>query len=477
MAVIINPYTIPSFFAGIISLVLGIYAYYKNPKEKSTQVFFLLMLGCSIWSLTPIIMQAQLTAENALIWAKISNAGLLIIPVVLFHFSFIFRRKMAVKFKKIVPIYILAIIMIILLFGTNEFFTMANDKLIDGDGVDSNGRGDGDYDEEHYIPILELEIASFYYIDTNDDDLYTISNEYIEPLRFGNQTLVGTPGNDTWLQLNSSNNHILFFYVDHDGSGNYTIGESIFLENGDGDQKLIFNYVAGSLYLLLMIYFFGFIILSIANFFIYYRSVDDSSIKASIKFLIAGLIAIMVFILSPLVLASFIPAIILDSAIALIIAIFFTVAVLKYNIVDIKLILRKSMFYSAASVIVVIIFVIVEEGMEMIFSNFAFSGSVFSGIIAAFVALIIFSVVKKGLRNQTDKLFPSVRLLDKEYQNRIAAYKATITAMLSDGMISKKEKSAINILRDKLEIHPNEHKQLLRELKLELKKQMSTGGV
>jgi hypothetical protein len=130
--------------------------------------------------------------------------------------------------------------------------------------------------------------------------------------------------------------------------------------------------------------------------------------------------------------------------------------------------LRKSMFYSMASLIVVCIFVIVEEGMEWLFSNFAFSGSVLAGIIAAFVALILFSAIKKGLKNQIDKLFPSVRLLDKEYQNRLTAYKSTLFAMLADGILSKKEVSALNVLRDKLEIKFKDHERLILDLRKEM---------
>ena len=67
-----------------------------------------------------------------------------------------------------------------------------------------------------------------------------------------------------------------------------------------------------------------------------------------------------------------------------------------------------------------------------------------------------------------DKLFPSVRLLDREYQNRITAYKATLYAMLADGILSQKESSAINILRDKLDISPKEHEDLLRDIKTQI---------
>jgi len=475
MAIIINPYTIPSFFAGILSLILGCYALYKNPKERITQVFFIMMLACAVWSLTPLIIQASVSTGDALSWAKISNSGFILIPVTLFHFSFLFQRKKVIEFYKIAIIYIISIIMILLLIGTNLFFTMADDKLIDGDGELTNGRGDGKYNEDDYFSLPEEDLEYFYFMDTNDDGDYTIESETIEPLGYRNITLVGQMDDSVNLtQLKNASNYLLVWFVDENQDGNYTLGESLYLENYDGDQKLTYNYIIGPLYYILILFFFGFLIASIVNLFLFYRKMEDPKIKRSISYLIFGLIAIILFILSQSFLAFLIPLIILDSFIALIISIFFTVAVLKYNIIDIKLIIRKSMFYSLASLIVVGSFVLVEETMEMLFSELAFSGSILSGVIAAFVALIMFSAIKKGLRKQIDRFFPAVKLLDKEYQNRITAYKATIFAMLADGILSPKEQSAIDILRNKLDISLKEHEELMKSIQLELRMKPGT---
>ena len=475
MAIVINPYTIPSFFAGIISLILGIYALYKNPKERTTQVFFILMLGCSLWSLTPIIIQAQTAAENALFWAKLSNTGLLIIPTALLHFSFIFQRKKAIELYKIAIVYIIAIVMIIILLGTNLLFTMADDVLIDGDGSQTRGRGEGNYTEERYDQLDRESLETFNYMDIDEDEYYTITDDSVEPLRYNGEIIVGYEDNEsTWQTLNNSENYKFIYFVDEDKDDKYTLGEALYLENGDGNQNLVFNYIPGFLYYLLILFFFGLIIASIVNLFLFYRANEDISIKKSVSYLIFGLIAIIIFILSQSALAFLMPVIILDSAIALIIALFFTVAVLKYNIIDIKLIIRKSMFYSAVSLIVVCSFVLVEEGMELLFAELAFSGSILAGVIAAFVALGVISAFKKGLRHQIDKLFPNVRYLDKEYQNRITAYKATLFAMMVDGILSPKELSAIHILRDKLEIKPKEHEQLMQDIQLEIHRHPST---
>jgi len=474
MAVIINPYTIPSFFAGALSLSLGIYAMYKNPKERSTQIFFIIMVGCSLWSLTPLLVQASNRVADALLWAKLSNTGLLIIPIALFHFTFLFQRKGPIKISKIITIisiYILAIIMIILLLSTNLFFTMGEDILIDGDGELSRSRGKGKYIEDLYFEMTEEELEKFYFIDINNDEYYSFENKTSEPIMYNNTIIIGYPTNGTWVQLNSSIYYHFIWYVDENQSGAFDIGEPIYLENGDGDQNLRYNYFQGPLYWLLIIFFFGFIIASVLNLLFFYRKAENKDIKKSVIYLILGLTAVIIFILLQWVLAFVLPSavIFLDNAIALVISVFFTVAVLKYNIVDIKLIIRKSMFYSLASLIVVFCFVLVEEGMEFLFSELAFSGSILSGVIAAFVALITFSIVKRTLRHQIDRLFPSVRYMDKEYQNRIAAYKATLFAMLADGIISGKESSAIDILREKLEIKPDEHDQLMKDIRSEMK--------
>ena len=469
MAIVLNPYMVPSFIAGIISLILGFYALIKNPKERATQVFFLMMMGIVIWSLTPLIIEAQTTPEDALFWAKISNIGLLLIPVTLFHFSFIFRREKPIRFYKIAIVYVIAILMIILLLGTNFFFTMADDPLIDGDGAISASRGSGNYTEEQYSFLSDDDLILFSFVDKNENNFYDIENETLEPLIYNGIYIVGYPDPEINITpLEKADNNPWIWYVDENNDGNYTIGESLYLENGDCDQRLTFSYIAGPLYFLLLIFFFGFIIISTVNFFLFYRVVSDNSTKKSIIYLIFGLLTIVMFILSQYFLASFIPVIFLDSAIALVISLFFTVAVLKYNILDIKLIIRKSMFYSAASLIVVACFVLVEEGMEILFSQIALSGSVFSGIVAAFVALIVFSIIKRGLKHQIDKLFPSVRYLDKEFKNRLSAYKATLVAMLSDRILSKKEEAALDTLRDKLEIQRAEHEKLMKDIRLEM---------
>ena len=126
------------------------------------------------------------------------------------------------------------------------------------------------------------------------------------------------------------------------------------------------------------------------------------------------------------------------------------------------------MFYSLVSLIVVISFVLVEEGMEILFAELAFSGSVVAGIIAAFVALTVFSIIRRGLKHQIDKLFPSVRYLDKEFQSRLSAYRATLVAMLSDRILSKKEEAALDTLRGKLEIQRKDHEKLMKDIRLEM---------
>ena len=78
---------------------------------------------------------------------------------------------------------------------------------------------------------------------------------------------------------------------------------------------------------------------------------------------------------------------------------------------------------------------------------------------------LIYHAVKKGLKNLIDRFFPAVKYMDKEYQNRITAYKATLLAMIADGKLTKKENQAIDVLRDHLEITEKEHHKLMKEIK------------
>ena len=63
-----------------------------------------------------------------------------------------------------------------------------------------------------------------------------------------------------------------------------------------------------------------------------------------------------------------------------------------------------------------------------------------------------------------NKLFPTLAKYEKEYAARISAYEATFEAMWQDKQITKTEKRALTVLRNKLNITQKEHDQIVEKL-------------
>jgi len=193
---------------------------------------------------------------------------------------------------------------------------------------------------------------------------------------------------------------------------------------------------------------------------------DDGSEKEKKQtaYLSIGLIFIIVFIISYNFLGPYVSVAILDSILTVTIAFFFAVAVLKYNLMDIQVIIKRSLFFSIIFMIIAIIFVVVGEVMEYLIGELI-EGTIeiVTNIISALMVSVMFIPVTKYVRKFTDMLFPEARKYEQEYQNRMSAYGATLEAMWADGSISDKEADALRILREKLELTEDDHYRIERK--------------
>ena len=114
-------YMLPSFIGTFVSLVLGVYVFYKRGKDEAGRVFFFLMLALALWNIGEFMMQTSSDISSSLFWAKISNVGFILIPAFLLHFTFVYPTKSG---KKIGMFYSLPVVLIILTIFTNIFFTV-----------------------------------------------------------------------------------------------------------------------------------------------------------------------------------------------------------------------------------------------------------------------------------------------------------------------------------------------------------------
>ncbi len=130
-------YMFPSFIGTFVSIVLGVYVFYKRSKDDAGRIFFFLMIGCAIWNIGEFMMQTSSEVSSSLLWAKISNVGFILIPAFLLHFTFVYPAKSG---KKVGIFYLLPIVLIIFTVFTNTFFTVAY-----GNGLDKFKYVSGEY--------------------------------------------------------------------------------------------------------------------------------------------------------------------------------------------------------------------------------------------------------------------------------------------------------------------------------------------
>jgi hypothetical protein len=490
MAYEIGLYTIPPLIGGLISAVIGIFVLYKNPKEKASRIFFLLMVALTIWLFGELLMHASTDQNTALGWGKTSNIGFILVPIFLLHFTLIYPKPIFSEknLKILVLMYVPVIFIIVLMVATNSMFTVAStshDFLIDGNG-DNPGRGDFEFPEYPYEPLMKYELGLWFYIDENNNTEFDVINDTSEDLRREDVMLVGdglnldgTPGN--WVPLENANNSGNIYWVDIDetevdhAEHVYDHGEDIYLDSGDeilnpvikGDETDPwgnYDYVPMSLYLLLILFFFIYIFAAIANLINQYLKLAIDKEKKQTAYLSIGLIFIIVFIISYNFLGPYVSVAILDSILTVTIAFFFAVAVLKYNLMDIQVIIKRSIFFSIIFMTIAIIFVVVGEVIEYLIGELI-EGTIeiVTNIISALMVSVMFLPVTKYVRKFTDMLFPEARKYEQEYKNRMSAYGATLEAMWADGSISDKEADALRILREKLELTEDDHYRIERK--------------
>ncbi|PJB21880.1 MAG: hypothetical protein CO114_03035, partial [Euryarchaeota archaeon CG_4_9_14_3_um_filter_38_12] len=122
---------LPSFIGTFVSLVLGVYVFYKRGKDEAGRVFFFLMLALALWNIGEFMMQTSSDISSSLFWAKISNVGFILIPAFLLHFTFVYPTKSG---KKMGMFYSLPVVLIILTIFTNIFFTVSSTGMAESFG-------------------------------------------------------------------------------------------------------------------------------------------------------------------------------------------------------------------------------------------------------------------------------------------------------------------------------------------------------
>jgi hypothetical protein len=226
----------------------------------------------------------------------------------------------------------------------------------------------------------------------------------------------------------------------------------------------------GLLIQFVIIYFLLFVILALVRIILIYLNAKEDLTKAQAIYLVIGLLIILFLISMELILGS-IQGLdtlvrIVDSLLIFFISLFFAIAVLRYRLVDVEIIFKKSAFYSLMSLFLGSIFITFENTMQYLMGILGNYVQVLGelpplifGLLAAFVVVAAFAPLKTGIKFALDRVFPQSRKFEKEYIERLAAYEQTLEGMWSDNKLTEKETEALRTLRKSLSLTDKDHEE------------------
>ena len=89
----LNLYGLPAVLSCILSVLIGIYVFYKNPKNIQNRIFILFILSVIAFSIGEVMLRFSSNGEEGLLWGRIAYLGAIFAPLTLLHLSFVFPRE------------------------------------------------------------------------------------------------------------------------------------------------------------------------------------------------------------------------------------------------------------------------------------------------------------------------------------------------------------------------------------------------
>lgn len=86
----LNSFALSGLITGIFSLFFGVFVYLKGRKTRMNQVFLLFAISVAIWGFGVYKIALAQSATQSLFWWRTSYAGVIFIPIFLFHFTYLF---------------------------------------------------------------------------------------------------------------------------------------------------------------------------------------------------------------------------------------------------------------------------------------------------------------------------------------------------------------------------------------------------
>ncbi len=117
-----NPYAIPPFSTSILVFLLGCFVFLKNRKAKPNVLFLLLTLAISLWLYSDYLLYSGSSSEGLYVWARVSYASVIFIPVFFLHFSLSFLKTNKLK-RTLIADYLIGTIFTLILLLTGQLIS------------------------------------------------------------------------------------------------------------------------------------------------------------------------------------------------------------------------------------------------------------------------------------------------------------------------------------------------------------------
>ena len=175
-----------------------------------------------------------------------------------------------------------------------------------------------------------------------------------------------------------------------------------------GSEGVLWEYELRLFGSLFAIYFLAYMVGAIFMLYNSFKYIDDSDVKRQSKFMMTGLVSFLALIVFEGDISTLLhlPVNAIDSLVTFVLAVFFSIAAFRYNLMDLQILLEKSIAYSAISLSIAVMFVVVDEVLEYIIGGlFPDVNAMVSNIIAALIVSFTMDPLKDRIKSWADRIF------------------------------------------------------------------------
>ncbi len=148
-------------------------------------------------------------------------------------------------------------------------------------------------------------------------------------------------------------------------------------------------------------------------------------------------------------------------------ALVFAFAILKHQLMGIEVIIKKGLTYTGISLLIVIIFIALEESMETVITKYLPEGNeLFMAIATAIIVSVVVFPAQRLLASTLDRLMPQTEDEDAR-RMRLGSYSTALSTAIADKSISDKELQMLQNLKKDLNISKDEEEEIAGELGLD----------